>query len=99
MSNTYLTGTGQRLYGVHDVSADCIQNGCAIHKPTSPNKHLPTHWHEQAHMLVRVRPDGTYEPDSDEMAFRARAVTSTPSGPSTPSRPNSEQWLSHDQLP
>lgn len=72
MSNTYTTGTGQKLLNVHDEDLDCRAFGCVIHNPTDPNQHWPTHWDALSMRLWRKAPDGTLHHDRDVLDFERR---------------------------
>lgn len=56
---TYVTGTGQKLYNVHQ-RGDCAGKYCVIHRPApGPWKKWPTHWRSDRGQMERLCPHGT----------------------------------------
>lgn len=72
---TYVTGTGQRIEGVHPRSADCDRHGCAIHNPTDhPLRDWPTNWRADMRTMERICEHGIGHPDPDDLAYRRRTA-------------------------
>lgn len=68
MTNTYTTGTGQTLYGVHEKDS-CYSDHCPIHNPSDhPMKDFPTHWRDDRMLMERICPHGVGHPDPDHLA-------------------------------
>jgi hypothetical protein len=70
-SNEFVTGTGQRLRNVHDVTHECVTQGCVIHNPTDP-RDWPTEFDPQTLTMYRLCPHGNRSIDRDDFAFRLR---------------------------
>ena len=66
----YITGTGQRMWNIHD-SAKCVGRLCVIHNPTTegPECDWPTHWREDRSLMERVCPCGIGHPASEHLAY------------------------------
>ena len=73
--NTYTTGTGQTLTGVHHENLGCTMYGCVIHHPTDhPMKEFKTHWRADRGIMERICPHGVGHPDPDDSSFIARTL-------------------------
>lgn len=67
--NVYVTGTGQRLRGVHPASA-CEGRHCVVHNPSRHSmRFFATHWRSDRGIMERICPHGVGHPDPDDMEF------------------------------
>lgn len=72
-TNTFTTGTGQKMEGIHDETEDCATHGCVIHNPSDHTmKDFPTHWRDDRKLMERICPHGIGHPDPDDLAWKAR---------------------------
>ena len=64
-SDTYTTGTRQRITNLHKPH-QCQNEGCVIHHPSEHNmRRLPTHWRQDRGIMERICNHGTGHPDPD----------------------------------
>ena len=73
MSETFTTGTGQRLVNVHIESPLCHVNGCPIHAP-SPEAEaigITAYW-PLINVMARRCEHGVDHPDPDDTRYRQR---------------------------
>lgn len=66
----YITGTGQKLWKIHD-SGLCEGRLCAIHNPTTeePECNWPTHWRDDRGIMERICGCGVGHPASEQVAY------------------------------
>jgi hypothetical protein len=68
--NTYNTGTGQVMSGIHRIDKDCILHGCSVHNPTNHSMvEWPTSFREDTGMMERVCEHGVGHPDPNALAI------------------------------
>lgn len=66
ISNTYTTGTGQKLTNLHSPAL-CQGRGCVIHHPSLHSMRLfRTHWREDRGIMERLCLHGVGHPDPDD---------------------------------
>lgn len=66
---TYITGTGQTIYNVHEPEA-CTGSYCVIHNPS--NHHMvgwQTHWRGDRQLMERICSCGIGHPDVDDINY------------------------------
>jgi len=61
------------LTRIHPVTADCLQYGCCIHKPTEGHmSSWPYNWREDRGIMERICPHGVGHPDQDSANWFSR---------------------------
>ena len=66
---TYMTGAGQKLVGIHDPIS-CAGRPCVIHNPSDHSmRSFPTLWRGDRGIMERTCPHGIGHPDPDDMEY------------------------------